>query len=333
MAASSGKPWEKPLKRLGFHFKYYCKYRWPMLHTRNFAFWLNLWEDLRPAAILVTSRSDTVFILACEAAKHLGIHTFVIPHAGIGRYYKDVVYGDSNLYGSRLQKVHYERSGLPASRLVGCKGLLAGNEYPVNPLKAFSSDAKWRILVLVEPTGEGPHLIRHISPRAQLEALQAVVNPPANIADRMDLAIKVHPNNSDLELIEAAGSAVSAKVMPIASDLRFALNDADLVVATNFAGTAVIHCMLLHKPVISFFTEKEPMSKRPDIPQDLFAAGTTAARSPEELWALVEAFFTEPGVAESMRLKSEKFVRENLDDGEYLSLPDVIKKSLASKTA
>lgn len=332
MAASAGKPWEKPLKLLGFHFKYYCKYRWPRLQTHNFAFWLKLWEDLRPAAVLVTSRSDTVFILACKAAKRLGIRTFVIPHAGTGRYYKDLVYGDSILYGSRLQRLHYERSGLPTSRLIGCNGLLAWTEYPVKPLKAFSSDGKWRILVLVEPTGEGPHLVRHISPRAQLEALQAVVNPPANIADRIELAIKVHPNNSDLEIIEAAGSTVAAKVMPIASDLRFALNDADLVVATNFSGTAVIHCMLLHKPVISFFTEKEPMLRRPDIPQDLFATGTTAARSSKELWALVEGFFTEPGVAESMRLKAEKFARENLDDSEFPSLPAVIQECLASKT-
>jgi len=332
LAASAGKPWEKPLRRLGFHFKYYSKYRWPKLHTHNFRFWLKLWEDIRPAAILVTSRSDTVFILACEAAKRLGIHTLVIPHAGTGRYYKDLIYGDSILYGSLLQRTHYERSGLPASRLVGCKGLLARDEYPVKPLKPFSSDTKWRILVLVEPTGEGPQLIRYFSPRAQLKALRAVADPPADISDRIELAIKVHPSNSDLEIIEAAGGAVAAKVMPIASDLRFALNETDLVVAINFSGTAVIHCLLVGKPVIFFVTEKEPMLKRPDIPRDLFAAGTTIARNPDELWALVAGFFTEPGLAESMKLKAAKFARENLDDGEFPSLTDVIKNSLPSKT-
>jgi len=86
------------------------------------------------------------------------------------------------------------------------------------------------------------------------------------------------------------------------------------------------------KPVIFFVTEKEPMLKRPDIPRDLFAAGTTIARNPDELWELVECFFTEPGLAESMKLKAAKFARENLDDGEFPSLTDVIKPSLPSKT-
>jgi len=333
LAASSGKPWEKPLRHLDFHFQYYCRYRWPKLHTHNFRFWLELWRDLRPAAILVTSRSDTVFILACEAAKRLRIPSFVVPHAGTGRYHKDVVYGDYILYGNPLQRTHYERSGLAASRLVGCKGLLARNEYPVQPLKPFSSDAKWRMLVLVEPTGEGPHVTRHISPRAQLQALRAIASPPAEIADKLDLAIKVHPNNSDMEIIEAAGNGVASKVMPVDSELRSALEDADLVVATNFAGTSIMHCMLLGKPVIFFVTEKEPMLKRPDIPFDLFAGGMTVARSPEELWALVKSFFTEPELAHSMKLKAATFARDNLDDNEFPSLPDVIRKSLPQRTA
>ncbi|MBI4965617.1 MAG: hypothetical protein HY913_20235 [Desulfomonile tiedjei] len=331
LAASVGAQWEKPLMHLGFHFRYYCKYRWPKLHTHNFRFWLKLWEDHRPAALLVTSRSDTVFILACEAANRLGIPTFLIPHAGMSRYYKDLAYGDAILYGSRLQRVHHERSGLPASRLVGCKDLLARDEYPVKPSQAFSSPSKWRVLVLVEPTGEGPNLNKYTSPRAQLEALRAVVKPPSNIADRIDLAIKVHPNSPDLEFIEAAGSNVAEKMMPISSELRFALNETDLVVAINFGGTALIHCMLLGKPVISFVTEKEPMAKRPDFALDFFDQGVTIARRPEELWAMITRFFTEPESAEGMKLKAEKFARDNLDDSGFPSLADVISKALGWK--
>lgn len=331
LAESHGKPWEKPLRHLGFHFEYYCKYRWPKLHKHNLNFWIRLWEEKRPAAILITSRSDTVFILAGEAAKRLGIRTFLIPHAGAGRYYKDIIYADSVLYGSPLQKVHLEPSSPRASLMVGCKGLLAREEYPVQSFEPFSSDAKWRILVLVEPTGEGPNLNKYTSPRAQLKALQTVADPPANIADHIDLAIKLHPNNPDLEIIEAAGSRVRDKVMPLATELRFALKNTDLVVAINFEGTALIHCMLMGKPVISFETEKKPMSKRPDIPRGLFRDGTTTVRSSEELWTLVTSFFADPRLAESMRLKAEQFAREKLDDSQFPSLPEVIKSALSSE--
>ncbi len=136
-----------------------------MLHTRNFASWF---EALGRTSTRGHSGHFQVrqpySYMACEAAKRLGIHTFVIPHAGTGRYHKDVLYGDSILYGADYRELITERSGMPSSRLVGCKGLLARNEYPVKPLKAFSSDSKWRVLVLVEPTGEGPHFDQTCSP-------------------------------------------------------------------------------------------------------------------------------------------------------------------------
>jgi hypothetical protein len=316
---------------LPFHFSYYCRYRWPKLCKLNFAYWRKLWQETHPAAILVTARGDTVFLLAIEAAGALGIHTFLLPHGGISRLHKQVVSADSMLYGNLLQRSILEASGLAEESFVGCRGLLARNEYPMQAVSSFSSKGKWRILAVTEPTGEGPHLHRYALLRAQLDALRALVQPPADLEGKIDLAVKVHPANSDLEIIEAAGPDVLQRVLPVNSDLEHALRETDLVIAVNSRGTVLIHCMINGKPVLALNTEPHSLVRRTDMLTDLFSSGTTPARTTQELWQSVRDFFTDPERADAMRRESQRFAKKYLDDSRFPTLPEHLKRALATR--
>jgi hypothetical protein len=54
-------------------------------------------------------------------------------------------------------------------------------------------------------------------------------------------------------------------------------------------------------------------------------------RGPAEFWSLVRGFFTDPELAEQMRLKAQKFHRDNLDDRNYPDISKVISEVLQEK--
>ena len=326
--ASAGQPWHEPMKILGFHFRYYCRYRWPALYRNNFEFWQQLWERTKPRAVLVTGVTESIFLLASEAAERSGIPTFVIPHAcGAGRLLLNNLFKSTMLINSRLQERHLERSGMNPMILNGCARLAAKDEYSVVPVKAFSGDSKCRLLALTESVGEGPHLNSYTSPSAQLTVLRSVTDPPPDLKEKVDVKVKVHPYISDLEMIEAAGPQVAERLMPPASELESALKETDLVIAVNYRGGAMVHALKMAKPIIYFLAEKEAMLKREDFPYDTFQDGTVLARTPEEFWGLVRRFMSDPDFGAEMRSKAATFARDNLNDDAYPGLAEFILNS------
>jgi hypothetical protein len=59
---------------------------------------------------------------------------------------------------------------------------------------------------------------------------------------------------------------------------------------------------------------------------DCFVRGTTVARNPEELWALVREFFTNPDRAEEMRQKARDFAQGNLKDDHFPGICEIISQ-------
>jgi hypothetical protein len=331
--ASAGQPWHKPVKQLEYHFRHYCCYRWPFLHRVNFEFWVRTWERFRPRALLVTTRPEAVFRAVVEAGNQVGITSFAIPHGGVsGTDQPETAVGsDFILCNSVLLKRVLQQAGVKESRLLCCSGLLARNEYIVQPRKIFSSGERLRLLALTEPTDEGPNLIKTTTLLAQLTALRALVTPPADLADKVEVAIKVHPFISDLEMLEAAGEEVRNKMAPRDSDLHSVLLETDLVVGINYRGTALMHAMLSGKPVVSLLTEKDPLLNRTDYRYDTFEEGTVVARTPEDLWNIVRSCLHDARFAENLRLKAERFANEMLDDTASPSLCATLESLLAAR--
>lgn len=332
--AARGQPWQKPLEHLAHHFNYYCLYRWPYLVKEVLGFWRNLWRRSRPAGVVITSRDETVFALASIAARDMGIMSFCVPHGGNSGFKRDCspLVNDWVLCNSPLQKSRFAMRGIPPERIVECRGLLAQNEYRMSPVPTFPTTDRWRVLVLTEATGEGVNLVKYTSLSAQAQALQIVTQAPDDIADRVEVRIKVHPHISDLEILEAAGSEVTSRVLPLKSDLHAALESADLVVGLNYRGTALIHAMGAGKPIVQLVTEPSPLWNRPDFPFEILRDGSAVAHTADEFWKILRSYLTSPQVADEMRCKSEAFYLEHLDDRGFPPWWDVVRDRLRDRS-
>jgi hypothetical protein len=331
LTASRDKPWEKALRHLKFHFRYYISHRWPVLHIKSFAFWLNLWSRHRPKAVIVTHVWTSYYLSACLAAKRLGIATFLATHGAIQLLppaIEKLFVMDHVLYECGLQRSIYEKAGVPDAKLFGCRGLIAANEYETQELSRWSGSTGWRVLALLEPTGVGSNLVSLISLRAQLEALRALNSPPGDLAERLDLALKVHPQYQDLEIIAAAGGDLVRKVLPPNADLHELIAQASLVLAVNYVGSALVHVLRAGKPVIFLSTEYEPILKRPDRRFDIFARGNVVVRNADQLWAAVREFFADPAIAKRMSLTAASFRKTELDSSNALRIGELLKECL-----
>jgi hypothetical protein len=236
------------------------------------------------------------------------------------------------LYSLNTQKIIHERAGISADRLLPCTGLFVENEYPVSSLQLGLTKSKWRVLVITSATGFWGCLISNTGPRAQLTALHALNNPPSDLAKKVQLSIKVHPNPeySDLELFEAVGTRLKEHVLPARSDLHSVIEYFDLVVSVNMTGSALIHILRAEKPVIHFWTGYQ--SARIDAYCDIFLSSGMVARTPDEMWKLVRGYFTDPDLAKEMRLKAQEFHRNNLDDRNYPQISEVISEVLSKRS-
>jgi hypothetical protein len=334
--AARGQLWGKPLACLGFHFEHYCRQRWPAL-AASFRFWRDLWGQIRPGAVLVSALEDSESQLPAEAAKVLGISTLSIPHGGGMTSVTSAVNiakRDYVLYSFLTQRAVLERSGVPGHRLIACRDLVAESEYPVVSINTFTGKASWRLLALTDPVGWRGCLAPIVSIVGQMKALQALNDPPADIAENLSLKIKIHPNRtwSDLELFTAIGDGIEEHILPLNSALSSVLEQTSLVVAVNYCGSALVHTLRSCKPVIFFYTDRLLIDRaEPYLDADLYLRAGMLVRSSEELWAQVRCFFTDPEFAEKMRLKTLAFCQNNFDDSNYPTIGEVVDQVLSKR--
>jgi hypothetical protein len=323
---AAGKPWQRALETLRFHFEYYCLYRWPKLHSENMRFWAELWAKHRPQVVLASSVEDCRFRLMVAAAKSLGIPTLGIPHGGMvgcpGHLISPVV--DDILYSTGLQKASFERRDVPGFRMHACRDLVATNEYRVIRSKAFASRRRLHMLALTDTTDEGTNLGKLVGLRAQYTALKALLEAPSDLAHDVEVRVKVHPQYHDLPMIEAVGPELMAKVLPRNSDLHEVLESTDVVVAVNYYGSALIHAFREGKPVVQFLTVHDSMVMSKLNLFSLFLPGSAIARTKEEFWAVVRSVLTDTAFMRDLQLRAQQFARNYLDDTRYPAIDEVV---------
>ncbi|MEM4725270.1 MAG: hypothetical protein QXP01_09680 [Candidatus Hadarchaeum sp.] len=320
---ASGNPWQRPLKHLDFHFEHYCVQRWPILEARLRS-WSSLWQQAQPQAVIVSQLQDSEAQLPAEAARRLGIPTFAIPHAAVFSRTYYAVPSEHVLYSFLTQKATYQRSGVSESRLIPCSDIAIMDEYPVVSVEA--PEGVWRVLALTDPIGYVDCLTPTISPRAQLQALATLNNPPGDIAQHLSLRIKVHPNPtySDLPIFSAVSDSLRKRILPTNSKLSTVLEETDLIVAVNYCGSALVHAFRDSKPVIFFWTDPLIGKTEPLLHAELFLSGGVIARSADELWHWVRRYFTTPAVAEEIRSRAKRFFHTNLDDTKFPRLDYIL---------
>ncbi len=327
--ASHNKPWDKALRHLRFHFKYYFGHRWPVLHSKTFAFWSAMWLKYRPRAVVVTNVWSSYHLSACLAAKRLGIPTVLAAHGGVQLLppcIENLFQMDHVLYESSLQRSIYADAGVSYRKLTSCRGLIAANEYETQKLSHWSANNKWRVLTLLDTTGVGPNLVPLISLRAQLNALRILEALPADLTEKLDMYIKVHPFYQDLEIVAAAGKDLLKRVLPPKADLHELISEVALVVAVNYVGSALVHVLRAGLPLLYLLTEHEPMLKRPDRSFDLFMEAATVVRTADQFWTAVRDFFSDDAATERMCMKSQVFARHHLDSSSASEIGEALKQ-------
>lgn len=323
-ATSKGAPWEQAVRHLRFHFEHYCRERWPHLEGQYKA-WIRLWDHTRPAAVVVSNLMDAGSQLPAMAARGLGIPSLSVSHgAGMVRFW-DAIAAERVLYDLGTQRVVYAQSGITPTRLFPCRGLVVQDEYDVTDAAWVTDRGKMRVLALTDPIAPTGCLAGWIGHGVQIGCLRALATCPDTLASRLDIRFKGHPGWPDTELFEAAGVKVATSLFPASARLGPLLAAADLVIAVNYCGGALVHALRAGKPVLLFWLDPLLHGKHDFWHPEVYSTCGPMARTADELWSLLRRFVEHPETAVRMRSKADAYRREFLDDHAHPSLVDEVR--------
>lgn len=282
--------------------------RWVWLQATR-EYWQRALACGRPALVVTSSLEDAESQLPAVAATSVGIKSLCIPH-GIG--YTRITRPKAGLvlYQGMADRETFLRSGLPAERLAACCDLAIGNEYPVDNALAWTpAQGRCNILALIGPAGRHGGLYSIVRQDAQLLALRTLACPPPDLAHRLAVTLKPHPGLPDLELVQVAGPEATALLAPLDLPLASALAAADLVVALNYTGVAILHCAEAGKPLVQLWLDEDIGRVGPMQFADLYAPAGDMVRTVDRFWDALRRFLQEPGYASSLRLRARDFTR------------------------
>lgn len=338
LRTAAGEPWEGPLRLLGFHFRHFCRRRWPRL-AASLRAWRSLWEAVDPGLVVVSSLPDAESQVPGAAAGVLGIATASIPHGGGRTRAVGLPAAGRLLYANETMRRTLEREGGGARRMLPCRGLTPRSAYRAEEAAAFPGPGDWRVLALATSTGFPGTQAWRIRPRAQIAALRALAAPPEDVAGRLSLLVKTHPGHSDLELLAAVDVGLAGRIAPPKADLHALLEEADLVLALNYFGSALVHALRAPRPVIFFVTDDligaMPQRGHQDfhVHADLYLDAGPVVRTGGEMWETVRAFFADPSARDALRIRSAEHGRRLLDDGAFAPIESVVRSILAEEGA
>ncbi|MBI9087305.1 MAG: class I SAM-dependent methyltransferase [Desulfobacterales bacterium] len=322
-AAADGKDWAEALTLTRFQFEYYCGFRLPVLAV-NFRAWSGLWQAHRPAMVITSSLPDSESQLPALAADRAGIPTLSLPHGGFGAREQDC-HARTVLYNCEPTRQVYVAAGIGEQRLRSCRDVIGENEYPTASQRVLHSRKSWRILVLTNPVKFDACLFNTTMIGSQMAALEAMTDPPANLAGKVDLMIKTHPSRHDHPLFELAGGGLAEHVLPATVPLADALEQADLVIALNYLGTALIYALQARKPMVFFWNDPLLLRRSHSFRHaHLMLPAGERVETGRDLWQIVEQFFTNPAFAQRLRNRADVFARTHLDTSAYDSLSDIV---------
>lgn len=332
VSAAQGEPWGEALARTAFQFEFYCGMRLPVL-AANFRAWSDLFGSHAPAAVITSSLPDAEAQLPALAADRAGIPTLSLPHGGFGAREQDC-HARTVLYNCLPTRRVCEAAGIARERLRPCREVIAENEYATVAPGRLPERTGWRILTLTNPVKMEACLFNTTLTGSQVTALAALAEPPAQIADRVDLRVKTHPHRHDAALLEMAGGGLIQRMIPPEVPLRDALEGSDLVVALNYSGSALIYTLRARKPVIFFWNDPLLLRRSHSYRHShlMLAAGQRVTTG-DELWRAVERFFADPDHATALIERADRFARENLDSDRFPSIGEVVHALITNDAA
>ncbi|MCK5174086.1 MAG: sulfotransferase [Planctomycetes bacterium] len=198
--------------------------------------------------------------------------------------------------------------------------------------ESFGEKDKLRILVLTNPTKCNDAINPSIELRKQLEALQILDNPPTDIADHISLHVKINPGFPEIELASSISPSLKKKILPPDTELHAVVERADLIVAVNYFGAALVEVMRSAKPVIFLTTDRLTGAIQdvdPVFDIELLSLTFGAVSTEKEFWDSVRRILTDGKTAQQMHLQSRQFYLDSMDDSQYPTIGQVIKSVLS----
>jgi len=328
MQNSSACPWYPVLGALKSHFEFHLGRRWPVL-AGNLDAWMNLWRRHRPRAVIVSNLADPESQLPAAAADRLRIPTLSIPHGQVGRPVN--VEAGHVLYGSCLLKQAYRFAGVPEHRLYPSRALVNPEEYPTRDVRTEPDRSRLNLLAVTIPVGYPETAYFITSPSSQVRALGILDRIPEDLKNRIALTIKPHPAMPDMEMIRSIGMDLARKTCDPDLSLDQLVARADLVIAVNCAGSAVMNILRMGKPLFYLWTD--PLLKtqigRKAIDRKLGPAGLEYS-SETEFWNGVRRYMGDTDFAGKLEARSQSFYRAHINDLRYPAIDEVVANCLAA---
>lgn len=308
------------------HFDVLFRSRWPWLQA-TLDYWTRAFHAAPPALVVCSTLEDSESQIPAEAASRVGVPSLSLPH-GIGMTRTIRPKTTTVLFHCEVDKEAYLRSGVAPERLIGCRDLLTKNEYPVNAdQKSPRPSQGLSILVLTGPTCGQGLLYPFIDKNTQLQALRCLASPPADLARQVTLTIKPHPGLPDLEILEAAGPAVFSLSAPLDLPLGQALEAADLVIALNYIGIAILHCAKHGKPLLQFRLDSDVGCVEPLAFGEHYSGAGDVIDKESKLWPAIRRFRDDPKYRENLLLKIRAY-HAAVFGGNHSSLAEILQSML-----
>ena len=311
---------------IDYHFKHYCKHRWPALYTM-YRGWQTLWAHERPTVAIGSLLPDAESRLPFVAANHFGITTVGLPHAR----FQSINSNQSSryiLYDFLPFRNDLEKTGIHPERLIGCRDVLGTHPYPTYRKVAVERKS-CNILALVGNingvTEEGNLFTPRVLSLAQIEALKWLANPPDELKDLVQIKYKVHPKGAEMEMFELAGIDCKEDLLPLDSDLNDALNSFDLVVDINNTGTAVLTAIQREMPLLICWNG---LVKRVNYNVEVLLESGESIANGRDFWHCVARILHDPSYRDLLVNKSKSFRDRYLDTDRYPTIERIIQQRL-----
>lgn len=322
---------------VAFQFDFACRVRWPVLQSAK-DWWLQIWRQLRPAALLVSGLEDAEAQVATLAANQLGLPTIAIPHGDIYTRRTRLAAGYC-LFSNELTRQALSWYADHTSLLLPCRGLLPAAEYPTTDAALEShglnrsahtnhshTACRLRVLVIVNPMGVASCLAPYVYLPDQIQLLRDLVHVPLEWKDKITIDFKVHPGKpfSGIEVVEHAVGGATGQILPVNTSISEVLSKYDLFVLLNGYGSVVKPVLRAGRPLVLLWKDAKIGQIGPYELGGLLTQNLLRITSVEDLWVIVRRFVEEPAFAEQMRERARAFARDYLDDSQYPSLAEVV---------
>ena len=323
---------------LYFQMRHYARGRLPRL-VGAYRGWKRVIRETSPSSVIVSSLGNLESQLPAIAARESGVRSFSIPHGGVClvdfQQQADVI-----CCPNIPQALAWRDAGYDGKKVMLCRNIVAEHEYPHASASArrdlecsYDEVADRELSIVILTSAMTPYVNRilpSLSIRGNAQTAQLLWAIPSDLLDIIKLKLKPHPGVPETELFSK--NAQSSQIEIVAKDvnLRVILEEADIVVAKNYVGTALIHAVQLCKPVILLWPDlilgEDGRDQLSPIAYYWRDCGMLV-RDREAFWPLIRKMTVNKDELLRVAEHTASWGKKNLDDSDLPAITDVINGS------